>query len=452
MTLREAEMERYKMLKDEVCRYIEDHSGEIAEYLKTVISIPSVNNGVNYAVDNEKAVQDWIADSLVKFGFSVDKWSEDPDGVRPNVVATLKGTGAGKKLILNGHCDVVPVLELQKWNTDPFKAVEMDGRIYGRGASDMKGGLTAAIWAAKAVNDCGGRLKGDLYVASTVGEETGEGATIGTAAMIKRGYRAPFAIVAEPTDMELQIASSGIFVFEMIVRGKAVHGASRNQVIFPQRYGLACGQEVGVDALQKALPLIDMIYRMEQDWNLNWRHPVVGSGGHPFPDKQGVGVFCINPAFIEGGVYRASINPYVKVTYMVWHPPTVKREDVIAEIKKNVSALASVDSWLRENPPQINAPAIRPPWGAFETPESTEGVCVLKNTFKNLMNRDVTISGFKAVCDCTWLEKEGIPSVIIGPGNLGYGVHGDNEFVPVRDVIAAAKLYAAFIIDWCGVE
>jgi acetylornithine deacetylase len=241
-----------------------------------------------------KQIQEWIAADLAQAGLAVDKWAEDPAGVRPNVVATLKGTGGGKNLILNGHCDVVPVLEPKRWLTDPFSAVEKDGNIYGRGASDMKGGLAAVIWAAKAVAACGARLKGDVYVASTVGEETGEGATIGTAAVVRRGYQAPFAIVAEPTDLELQTASSGIFVFELIVRGKAVHGACRNQVIFPQRYGLASGQEVGVDALQKALPIIEMIYRMEQDWNLNWRHPVVGSGGQPFPDKQGVGAFCIN--------------------------------------------------------------------------------------------------------------------------------------------------------------
>jgi acetylornithine deacetylase len=252
--------------------------------------------------------------------------------------------------------------------------------------------------------------------------------------------------------MELQIASSGIFIFEFIARGKAVHGQCRNQVIFPQPYGVACGPEVGVDALDKALPFIDMFRRMETEWNQRWRHPVVGSGGHPFPDGQGVGVFCINPAFIEGGVYRASINPYVKVTYMVWHPPTVSRDEVIAEIRSNVLALSQTDGWLRENPPQINAPATREPWDPFETAESDEGVKVLKNAFKELTNREVVISGLKAVCDCTWFSKEGIPSVLIGPGNTDCGVHGDNEYIIARDVIEAAKLYAAFIIDWCGVE
>jgi acetylornithine deacetylase len=440
------------MIKKDVLDYIDEHASEIVSCLKTMIAIPSVNDGVDYRERNERQIQEWIAADLARAGLAVDKWAEDPAGLRPNVVATLKGSGGGNSLILNGHCDVVPVLEPNRWHTDPFVPVERDGNIYGRGASDMKGGLAAVIWAAKAVAARGVRLKGDLYIASTVGEETGEGATIGTAAVIRRGYKAPFAIVAEPTDLELQTASSGIFVFELIVRGKAVHGACRNQVIFPQRYGLASGQAVGVDALQKALPIIDMIYRMEQDWNLNWRHPVVGAGGQPFPDSQGVGVFCINPAFIEGGIYRASINPYVKITYMVWHPPTIRRETVIEEIKKNVAAIASADSWLRENPPEVNAPAVRAPWDPFATPESCQGVKALQDTMKKLSGKDATISGFKAVSDCTWLERAGIPSVLLGPGNLGYGVHGDNEFVPIRDVIEAARIYAAFVLDWCSAE
>jgi acetylornithine deacetylase len=222
--------------------------------------------------------------------------------------------------------------------------------------------------------------------------------------------------------------------------------------MFPQHYGLPSGQEVGVDALHKALPFIEMFYRLEQDWNLNWRHTVVGAGGHPFPDKQGVGVFCINPSFIEGGVYRASVNPYVKLTYMVFHPPTIKRQHVIDEITRNVQALASVDSWLRENPPELKAPFLRQPWDPFEVSEDHEGVIALKQAYQTIMNKCVIISGLKATCDCTWLCREGIPSVLIGPGNMSYGVHGNDEFVPVQDVIEAAKLYATFMLSWCGSE
>jgi acetylornithine deacetylase len=441
------------MQKGDVCRYIEQHSREIVEYLKKLISIPSVNDGAHYDLLNETAIQEWLAESLGGFGFLIDKWAEDAAGVRPNVVATLKGAGTGRKLILNGHCDVVPVLEPAKWDSEPFLAVEKLGRIYGRGSSDMKGGLTAAIWAAKAIKDCGIRLKGDVYISSTAGEESGEGRSLGVASMVKRGYTAPFAIVAEPTDLELHVASAGIFIFELLVRGKSVHAASRNQVMFPQHYGLACGQEVGVDALHKALPFINMFYRMEQDWNLNWRHAIVGAGGHPFPDKQGVGVFYINPSFIEGGVYRASVNPYVKITYMVSYPPSVNRQDVIDEIRRNVNALASVDSWLRENPPQLTAPVgPRKPWDPFETSEDHEGVIALKQSYKKLMKKDMVVSGLKAVCDCTWLCNEGVPAVLVGPGNMSCGVHGDNEFVPIEDVIQATRLYAEFIMDWCDSE
>jgi acetylornithine deacetylase len=164
----------------------------------------------------------------------------------------------------------------------------------------------------EALNACGVKLKGDAFIASTSGEESGEGETIGAASVIRRGYRPDFGIIGEGTNLELRIASSSIFMFELTVRGKAVHGKCRNQVLYPQPNQLPSGPSVGVDALEKALPFIEMFRRMEFEWNHRWKHPVIGSGGHPVKDSQGVGAFCINPAIIKGGIYRASINPFIK--------------------------------------------------------------------------------------------------------------------------------------------
>ncbi len=435
------------MSKEKVWRYIENNSHVAVEWLSKMVSIPSVNNASDWSVDNEKAVQEWIAEKLKDIGLDVDMWAEDEAGVRPNVVGIMKGTGGGRDVMLTGHCDVVPVLQPENWRYPPFSGTVADGMVHGRGATDMKGGLAAELFALSALKECGIKLKGNVLFASTVGEEAGEGGTIGAATVARRGYRPSFAVVAEGTDLDMLAASTGVFMFDFIVRGKSVHGACRNQVIFPQPYGILAGSDVGVDALEKALPFIYMFRRLENEWNQAWKHPVVGSGGSPFYDSQGIGVFCINPCFIDGGTYRASINSYLKITYYVWYPPTKKIDDVIAEIKSNVLIWLN-DAWLRQILPKSLLPAIRKPLPAYDTPLDLDAIKVIKQSYQEVMGKDLTISGLKAVCDCAWFNSEGIPSVCLGPG-CSFCNHGDNEFIEIDKVIKAAKIYAGFVMDYC---
>ncbi|MCE5281117.1 MAG: ArgE/DapE family deacylase [Deltaproteobacteria bacterium] len=440
------------MIKDALYRFIDEHRDHIVGDLVTMISIPSVNNSENWEKDNEKAFQEWFAQRCKKIGLAVDMWAEDAKQLRPNVVAMRSGSGGGRSLMFNGHCDVVPVQDPGNWMYEPFSGKIVDGKIYGRGASDMKAGLAACIWTMEALNACGVKLKGDAFIASTAGEESGEGETIGAASVIRRGYRPDFGIIGEGTNLELRIASSSIFMFELTVRGKAVHGKCRNQVLYPQPNQLPSGPSVGVDALEKALPFIEMFRRMEFEWNHRWKHPVIGSGGHPVKDSQGVGAFCINPAIIKGGIYRASINPFIKINYMVWHPPEISRDSVVEEIKRKVDALAQTDDWLAENPPEIKVPYPRRPWEGFNTQEGCEGVTVMKKTFRELFGQDISVTGMRAVCDGTWFERAGVATVLLGPGSTLQGVHGDNEFVYIDNIIKCIKIYSSYAIDWCGLD
>ena len=432
--------------KVKVFRYIEEHSNDIVDFLKKYISIPSVNNGLAEG-EKEKEVQDWLANTLISYGFKVDKFAEDPKKVRPNVVAILKGCGSGRDLILNGHSDTVDIKEPEKWSTDPFNPVIKDGKLYGRGASDMKGGNTAAVWAMKALKECGIDLKGDVFMEFVVGEESNEG-NIGTIAVINKGYKAPFAIILEPSNLDIYIASVGVFHFELTIPGKAAHNCSRNQVMFPQPYGIESGNAVGVDALEKALPFIDYFRRLEKQWNQRWRDPILGAGGHPVSDNVGVGIFTINPNLIEGGTYKASIPGYVKITYSACYPNNIPMESLWDEIKKAINALSSTDDWLKTNPPILNMLTSRN-WEGFETSEDELGIRILKSSYKDVTGCEPIVTGCKFLSDAGHLNKGGIPSIILGPGGISYGVHGDNEYIPIEDVIKATKIYASFIIDWC---
>lgn len=314
----------------------------------------------------------------------------------------------------------------------------------------MKGGNAALIWAARALIDCGVELEGDLFVESVSGEESAEGKTIGAASTVERGHRADFAIVAEPTGCEIQIESPGLFLFELTVRGKAAHTGSRNQVVFPQPHGVPNGTEVGVDAITRMKLFLELFERMELQWNQRWRGEILNSGGLPTPaSRNGVGLFNINPSLIEGGTYLGAVPSICKLTCNVWYPNWVSQEEVIAELARNISAVASTDDWMREHPPELEAPAIQE-WAAAKVPSDHEGVRVLADSYAAATGREAVISAFRAVCDATFLCEAGVPAVVMGPGDLRMGVHGVNEYVPVDEVLECAKAYAAMALNWCG--
>lgn len=438
--------------KQQVFAYIDKNRQQVVDYMMELVKRPSENlgDGIN---GNEKPMQDYFAQTLRDEGFDeVNVLAFDQKKQRPNVVGVRKGTGGGKSLIFNGHSDVVPVAFPERWVCNPYEPIQKDGKVYGRGTSDMKGGIAGAYFALKAIKDCGLKLKGDVMLHSVVGEESQSSETLGSSKVINSGYTADFAICCEPTDLEVHIASSALVFFKLIIEGKGVHISARNQMLYPQCGGLPSGNDVAVDAFRKSLPFIDYIFRLENEWNHRYRDPVMGCGGRPHQDKQGVGVFTINPSEIKGGEYLGTVPSRMEYTFGVWYPDQlVSRDELLDEIRRGVAAIASTDDWLREHAPVVEAPIIQD-WPGFCVDEKHPGVVQLKDSVKQTIGEDAVISGFKAVCDAYYMNKLGVTSVILGPGSISNSVHGDNEFIFVDDLINATKIYAAFVLDWCGVE
>ena len=181
------------------------------------------------------------------------------------VVGTMGEDRGGRSLILNGHVDVVPPGDESQWSFSPWEGRVEAGRVLGRGALDMKGGLMCALFAAKAIQDAGVRLKGRVHLEAVIGEEDGG---VGTLATILRGYRADGAVIMEPTGLAICPSQAGALNFRITVRGKAAHGCVRTE---------------GVSALEKLWPVHKELLALEARRNHNCLDPLFRGYQIPFP-------------------------------------------------------------------------------------------------------------------------------------------------------------------------
>ncbi|MGI9387661.1 MAG: M20/M25/M40 family metallo-hydrolase, partial [Methyloligellaceae bacterium] len=195
-----------------------DHA---VEFLQTLVQFPSVTG-------NEGPIQAHLKDYLETMDLDIDMWDMDAEEIqkhpaaavvtesyegRPNIVATRKGTGGGRSLLLNGHTDVIPEGPRESWTDDPWEAKIRDNRIYGRGSSDMKSGVSSQILAVQYIEEAGIKLKGDVLVNLVVDEEVSGHGTLDT---VLRGYKADGAISGETSTLAVQPACIGRIWFQIL--------------------------------------------------------------------------------------------------------------------------------------------------------------------------------------------------------------------------------------------
>src|SRR5260370_32807133 len=237
--------------------------------LRDLLRIPSITG-------REAEAQRWLGERMREFGLEVDLWNIDAAELRQHpafpgmeverdsyealgLVGTWQGnSGPGKRLIFNGHIDVVPEGDHANWAHAPWAAEQDDEYIYGRGACDMKGGLIAALYSIKAIKDSGVPIAGSLILHSVIGEEDGG---LGTFATLLRGHKGDAAIVCEPTGLNLIPAQAGALTFTVRVIGKSAHASERLE---------------GVSAIEKYLDVHRALIELEKERNSEVEHPLLG--------------------------------------------------------------------------------------------------------------------------------------------------------------------------------
>lgn len=426
-------------LKARIYREIETQRDGLIAFLRRYVSIPSVNPGRGTPSEpgEEATCQRWLAEQLRSFGTftAVDIWDGAPG--RPNVAATLAGSAGAPGLMFNGHTDTVEVTPDQRaaWSGDPWSAEIRDGRLYGRGATDMKGGNAAFFWAAKVVGEVGVPLRRSVYLTANIAEETAE-AAIGPESVLERGYTAPLLVNVEPTNMRVCPSTMGWFFFRIRVAGKSLHPASRYTAIYPRAEPAPLP---GVDAIHKMRKLMDALADLEQDWGLYQKHPVMPPGD-----------MNLCPVYVHGGSHRAAMSEACEVEYAAVFNPALRSTEVVRQIQAAIDGVVARDSWLREHPPTLEVPVIHQILEPVNLPLDHPAVQAMCAAYADALGGTPELGCLPGPCDANIMSEKGVTTVIFGPGDLAWGAHGTDEYVPIEQVVAACKVYAALIVDLCA--
>jgi acetylornithine deacetylase len=378
---------------------------------------------------DEVALQTLLADRLRSSRAEIDLWEPALEDVadhplsvpglgfegRPQLAARLRGSGGGKSLLLNGHIDVVPASREDGW--EPFRPTVEDGRIVGRGACDMKGGIAAMVLAAEVLAETGA-LRGDLVVCTNTDEES---SGIGGLACARHGVTGDYTIVTEPSSLEVWPACRGTVYCTIELPGRAGHAEQEHP---HWRDGGA------VNAVDKGRFLLDGIDRLRAEWRsrADLKHPLLDP-----PD-------VVVTSFVADAGWHVTIPDRAKVEISVLILPRQAdargwTADAQAEVEAYLRRWCESDSWLAEHPPTFRWHTEVNP---SDTPVDTPSVRALLAA-NAALGLPVKLGGLGSWYDgATFALETGTPALMYGPSSIDWA-HTVGEYVPVDDLVACAQ-------------
>jgi len=355
----------------------------LVKTLSELVQINSINPSLSPDGKGEAEIAGYLAEALTDIGLNVTTFDLEP--TRTNVVGTLKGSGNGRSLLLNGHTDTVGV---EGMTIDPFGGVIRDGRLYGRGAQDMKGSLAAMMTAVKTLVDEGIDLKGDLTLTAVADEEF---ASIGTEDLVRK-VSADAAIVTEPTD----------------------HGSRFNE---------------GIDANIRMGRFLSRLDGLEKELRKRDPHPLAGPPSLHEPRIQGG---------TETSIYAAHCLLEIERRTIPGENPQI----VTAELQKIVDILAEKDPTFKAI---VKAKFERDP---FEIESDAPIIAVLEGVISRKEGLEPVHTGQSFWTDAALLSSAGIDTVLFGP--KGGGLHSEEEWVEIQSVVDLAEILAITAANFCN--
>jgi acetylornithine deacetylase len=413
-----------------------DHKrDEAVTFLRDMVTIPSVTG-------DEGPIQEFMRAHLEKMGLDMDMWDMDAEEIqkhpaaavvtesyegRPNILATSKGKGGGRSVLLNGHTDVIPAGPAESWTDDPWAANIRDNRIYGRGACDMKSGVASQVLALEYIQAAGIALKGDVLINIVVDEEVSGHGTLDT---VLRGYKADAGISGETSTLAIQPACIGRIWFQIKIQGKAAG--------IQQRY-------LGVNA-------IDLGYKIKQAVDEHEKHRLE-TVSHPLYPKIIDALPCMIGSF-EAGTFPSAFPDACVLKGSIATVPGEDHNGVKQAFLDHIAKLVEADEWLKDHPPEIT---FGNKFGgldaeAADIPPDHPIVTTMVAAYTEVTGKAPEISGRQGAADTRFLINNGdTPTVIFGPGPTSV-MHANDEYVDIDDYITAIKVYALSLCDWCGTD
>jgi acetylornithine deacetylase len=417
--------------REKILAEIDTHKQGAITFLQRMVSIPSVTG-------DEAAIQKFVSDHMKSIGLSVDMWETNWQELkkhpgycpvdrgyvgRPNIVGTLKGTGGGQSLLLNGHTDVIPVGKGEGWSDDPWSARIKNGRIYGRGSCDMKSGVASHILAVEYLKKLGLTPKGDVMINVVIDEEVSGHGTLDT---VIRGYHADAGISGETSDLAVQPACIGRIWFEIEIHGKPAG--------IQQRY-------LGVSGIDLGNKITKAVTELEATRIATITHPLYPSAIDSLP--------CIVGSFQAGG-YPSAFPANCLLKGSIGTAPGEDHEGVKRSLVEKVAKAAEADPWMKDRPPVVRFVGYDAQ--ASEIPRNHPIVETVSRCYTEVTGKRAVISGRQGAADTRFLNHYGkTPTVIFGPGSTAI-MHADDEYVSIDDYLTSIKVMALAIYDWCNAE
>jgi acetylornithine deacetylase len=370
--------------------------------LRELVAIDSVNPTLVPGAAGETDIARAVADEMRAFGLDVELQDVAPG--RPNVIGLLEGRSKGRTLMFCGHTDTVGVAGMDA----PFSPVEKNGRLYGRGAQDMKGGVAAMIAATRAIAEAGGLKSGRIVVAAVVDEEH---SSMGAEALVTR-WAADAAVVTEPTDLGIAVVHKGFAWVEVEVLGKAAHGSRPGD---------------GEDAILRLGRVLARLEALDVTLQAKAPHALVGTGS-------------LHASLIEGGREWSSYPDRAVLQMERRTLPGEPETTALEEVRIILDALRAEDPTFRATARTVfSRPAYEVPLG-HALPQS------LASALAHVGGAPRT-TGMSFWTDAAVLGQAGIPSVLFGPG--GAGLHSTEEYVNVAEVLLCRDALAELARRFC---
>jgi len=376
----------------------------ITSSLTSLVQTRSINPAfADGEPSDEREIATRVGAMMRALGMELTEFEPEPG--RVSVVGRLRGSGGGRSLLLYGHIDTVGVTAMP----DPFSASVRDGKLYGRGAYDMKGGVTACLATVKALRDAGVTLRGDVLIACVADEEV---ASIGMAEVLKH-VRADAAVVTEATELRVCLAHRGFSWIEVETLGVAAHGS---------RFDL------GIDANMRMGRFLARLDKLEQELRSRAPHTLVGPPS-------------LHAAVLRGGTGTSTYADRCRLEIERRTVPGETEAGVLSEIRAITDALAAEDPTFRAS---VRAMLTR---GSFEVARNAPIVTAVLGAATSVLGAPPEIIGEPYWMDAALLSDVGIDTVVIGPS--GAGAHALEEWVDLRSVETLTDILAAATREFC---